>query len=112
MSTIKPLLPTVVSAPAGGVSIQGPAGLDPTAAAAPTASSEGVSATQRTLAQLAAGAITPDQAVARLTDAAVAGSGATGAARAVVEDKVRALLHRDPNVAALLSRMGATTPEG
>ncbi|MEZ4364661.1 MAG: hypothetical protein R3A48_29515, partial [Polyangiales bacterium] len=74
-------------------------------------SAEGVSATQRALAQHAAGAITPDQAVARLTEAAVASSGATGAARAAVEGKVRALLQRDPSVAALLSRMGATTPD-
>lgn len=72
----------------------------------------GVDAAQGVLGDLAAGRITPDAAVARLTSLAVERSGASAAMRPAVEQKVRALLASDPTLGALLGRMGATVPAG
>lgn len=112
MSTINP-----PGAAAPGASI---AAIDPSPApaagavtgAAPSRAVTGATTdpAQGVLGDLAAGRITPDDAVARLTHLAVARSGASPAARPAVEQKVRALLASDPTLGALLGRIGARAP--
>jgi len=77
---------------------------------APTATAAPPDATAATLADLRAGRISADAAVARLTDAALAKARLPEARRAAVERRLRDVLAHDPTVATLLGRMGATVP--
>jgi hypothetical protein len=107
VSTIKPTGAAIPGLPIA------PSDATPIGRAGATQAAEGAAATdptQRVLGDLTAGRITPDDAVARLTSLAVAGSGAPESARPAVERKVRALLATDPTLGALLGRMGATPP--
>lgn len=124
MSTIKP-----PGGPGGPLPPTGPVGPEATAPASPAsgpsfrevagaASPTGTPATSATptdptqavLADLRAGRLTPDQAVDRLTTLAVDKTHAPPALRPAIEQKLRALILRDPTVASLLARMGATVP--
>lgn len=106
MSTIKPLGAVIPGAGPGAVEATsiGSAGAVSSAPAAGATGAQGV------IADLAAGRISPDVAVHRLTEFAVAQSGAPATARPAVAAKVRALLGSDPTLGVLLGRMGATVP--
>lgn len=80
-----------------------PPSVSPPAATPPT------SATQTILSDLQAARITPDEAVRRLTAAAIEKARTPAALRPAVEGRIRAMLANDPRVGALLRRMGAET---
>lgn len=109
MSTIKPVAPSGVGAILPGASVR---------SAAPGSAADSVGPTTRLaessgiVAALRAGALSPEQAVSQLTELAVASSGASPAARTEVERRVKALLASDPNLSALLARMGVAISDG
>jgi hypothetical protein len=63
------------------------------------------------MADLQAGRISGDQAVANLTEAAMRKNNVPPVFRGAVEAQVRALLTRDPAVGELLKNIGATLQE-
>lgn len=75
---------------------------------ASSASATGPANTQAIVADLKAGAITPNEAVTRLTDAAMQRNRVPPAMRPAVETQVREFLQRDPVVGELLRTMGAS----
>lgn len=114
MSTIKP--------PGGPAATPPVAPIDP---AAPTEGAEGArevegaqgprgveaastDPTERVIASLKAGEITPEVAVDRLVTAAVDKTGCPPALRPAVEAKMRALILSDPNLRALTRQMGVS----
>ncbi len=75
---------------------------------ASSAAATGPANTQAIVADLKAGAITPNEAVTRLTDAAMQRNRVPPAMRPAVETQVREFLQRDPVVGELLRTMGAS----
>jgi hypothetical protein len=72
------------------------------------ASSGGTASTQSIVTQLKSGAITPNEAVSRLTEAAMQRNRVPPAMRPAVESQVREFLQRDPVVGELMRTMGAS----
>lgn len=68
----------------------------------------GTANTQSVITDLKSGAITPNEAVARLTEAAMQRNRVPPAMRPAVESQVREFLQRDPVVAELVRTMGAS----
>lgn len=64
--------------------------------------------TERVLASLKSGEITPDAAIDRLVSAAIDKTPCPEALRPVIEGKIRVLLAADPHLRALTRQMGAT----
>ncbi|MFO0561689.1 MAG: hypothetical protein U0269_26995 [Polyangiales bacterium] len=73
-----------------------------------TGAAGGVANTQSIITELKSGAITPNEAVSRLTDAAMQRNRVPPAMRPAVESQVREFLQRDPVVAELVRTMGAS----
>jgi len=73
-----------------------------------TEAAGGVANTQSIITELKSGAITPNEAVSRLTDAAMQRNRVPPAMRPAVESQVRDFLQRDPVVAELVRTMGAS----
>lgn len=73
-----------------------------------SAGASGASSTQSVVADLRAGTITPNEAVSRLTDAAMQRNRVPPAMRPAVEAQVRDFLQRDPVVGELLRTLGAS----
>jgi hypothetical protein len=69
---------------------------------------EGPASTQSVVADLKAGAITPNEAVSRLTEAAMQRNRVPPTMRPAVEAQVRDFLQRDPVVGELLRTLGAS----
>jgi hypothetical protein len=69
---------------------------------------QGVQSTQSIVADMKAGALTPNEAVARLTDAAMQRNRVPPSMRPAVEAQVRDFLMRDPVVSELLRAAGAS----
>jgi hypothetical protein len=72
------------------------------------AASSGAASTQSIVTQLKSGAITPNEAVSRLTEAAMQRNRVPPAMRPAVESQVREFLQRDPVVGELMRTMGAS----
>lgn len=91
----------IAAPPASKVAPSAPLPLAPPTATPPT------SAAQVILSDLQAARITPDEAVRRLTAAAIEKAHTPAALRPAVESRIRAMLANDPRVGTLLRRMGA-----
>lgn len=104
MTTIKPAGAVTPGAPA--TPVEGGAPTKAAGAVAP-ARGAGVDPTAAVLGELRAGRITPDEAVAALTRAAIEKTGCPAAMRPSIERKMQALLARDPTLGALMAQMGA-----
>jgi hypothetical protein len=118
---VNAIKPPGASPPAPGITPA--AGAAPTAPGAPLTAARGAAPTAHctaqaapadptavTLADLRAGRISPDVAVGRLTDAALARARLPEAHRPAVAARLREVLAHDPTVATLLRRMGASVP--
>lgn len=113
----KPVAPTTQNPAAGGVQkTTGPRfdeRVEQASAQQAASKTQGTKAaapadpTRAVLEQLRAGAITPDQAVSRLTDLAVR-KAASPAMRPVIEARLRSWMESDPTVRELMKQMGAT----
>jgi hypothetical protein len=68
----------------------------------------GADPTRAVVSDLQAGKISPNEAVSRLTEAAMQRNRVPPAMRAAVETQVREFLQRDPVVAELMRTMGAS----
>jgi hypothetical protein len=73
-----------------------------------TGTAGSVTNTQSVITELKSGAITPNEALSRLTDAAMQRNRVPPAMRPAVESQVREFLQRDPVVAELVRTMGAS----
>lgn len=84
------------------------ASANPTPASAPAKESERTQGTRAVVEDLRAGRLTPQQAVQRLTEQALARSGAPAALRPVIEARVQNLLRQDPLLRDLVGKLGVT----
>src|SRR5262249_18746693 len=103
--------PSTPDGPAGPSGPSGPSLQNRVAEQSGTAGASAAGAAsspQSVIADLRAGRITPNEALTRLTDLAVARSGAPPAMRPSVEARLREMLARDPLVQDLVRQMGAT----
>lgn len=73
-----------------------------------TSGAQGAANTQSIVADLRSGAISPNEAVSRLTDAAMQRNRVPPTMRPAVEAQVRDFLQRDPVVGELLRTLGAS----
>lgn len=113
MTTIKPPgspgIPPIGADP--GTPIAAPSAAKVALAPVPPPSiTHSTSATGVILSDLRSARITPDEAVRRLTAAAIEKAHTPAALRPAVENRIRAMLANDPSVGALLRRMGAQGP--
>lgn len=97
--------PKSTTGPSFGERVGESAGAQKTAA---PAAAQGAQSTQAIVGELRSGAITPNEAVQRLTDAAMQRNRVPPSMRPAVESQVREFLQGDPVVGELLRTMGAS----
>lgn len=113
MTTIKPPgspgIPPVGVDPGAPIAAPSASKVAPSAPStvSPPSASPSTNPTQAILGDLQAARITPDEAVRRLTAAAIEKAHTPAALRPAVESRIRAMLANDPRVGTLLRRMGA-----
>ena len=113
MTTIKPPgspgIPPIGVDPGAPIAAPSASKVAPSASAviSPPVAPPPANATQVILSDLQAARITPEEAVRRLTAAAIERARTPAALRPAVENRIRAMLASDPRVGALLRRMGA-----